>query len=108
MYAKISRYRDSRGWAVRGACQHNHDPELFFPIASGGPAAGQVARAKAVCGGCPVRGECLEFALETGQDFGVWGGTTADERRRMRRSRMRHRRAQARQAEAGQSRRAAS
>jgi WhiB family redox-sensing transcriptional regulator len=74
------------GWAARGACQRT-DPELFFPVTVTGPAAGQVARAKAVCRGCPVRDQCLEFALDSGQVFGVWGGTTGEERRLIRRRR---------------------
>ncbi len=70
-----------------GACQRE-DPELFFPIASTGPALPQVNAAKAVCGRCPVRLNCLSYALETSQD-GIWGGTTSDERLAMRRPRRR-------------------
>lgn len=80
------------GWAARGACRHS-DPELFFPLTSAGPAAGQVTSAKAVCARCPVRSECLDFALESGQDSGVWGGTSEDERRLIRRQRLGYRRA---------------
>jgi WhiB family transcriptional regulator, redox-sensing transcriptional regulator len=86
MHATARRYGDPNGWAAQGACRR-HDPELFFPIASTGPSISQVARAKAVCAGCPVRVECLEFALDSGQDFGVWGGASADERRLMRQPR---------------------
>jgi WhiB family transcriptional regulator, redox-sensing transcriptional regulator len=74
------------GWAASGACRHS-DPELFFPVTFSGPAAGQVARAKAVCRRCPVRDQCLEFALDSGQAFGVWGGMTGEERRLIRRRR---------------------
>jgi WhiB family transcriptional regulator, redox-sensing transcriptional regulator len=74
------------GWAASGACRHS-DPELFFPVTAIGPAASQVARAKAVCRRCPVRDQCLEFALDSGQAFGVWGGTTGEERRLIRRRR---------------------
>ena len=80
-----------QSWAARGACRHS-DPELFFPITPAGPAARQLAKAKEVCDRCPVKYECLTFALETGQDFGVWGGTTETERRTMRRKQVRHRR----------------
>lgn len=80
------------GWATRGACRYS-DPELFFPLTSAGPSADQVSRAKAVCASCPVRPECLEFALQSGQAFGVWGGTTEDERRLIRRRRLGDRRA---------------
>lgn len=71
-------------WAASGACQHS-DPELFFPVTETGAAASQLARAKAVCAGCPVRDPCLQFALDSGQAFGVWGGTTGEERRLIRR-----------------------
>ncbi len=54
----------------------SYDPELFFPIGKAGLAPAKVQRAKAVCAGCPVRQACLEFALETGQEFGVGEGTT--------------------------------
>ncbi len=60
----------SAGWASRGACQDS-DPDLFFPVATSGPALQQTAQAKAVCARCPVRIDCLSYALETGQD--AWG-----------------------------------
>jgi WhiB family redox-sensing transcriptional regulator len=44
----------------------------------------QIAEAKAVCAACPVRIDCLGYALETGQDAGVWGGTSEKERREIR------------------------
>jgi WhiB family redox-sensing transcriptional regulator len=50
-----------------------------------GPAVPQIAEATAVCAGCPVRLECLQFALESNQEFGVWGGYAEDERRDLRR-----------------------
>jgi WhiB family redox-sensing transcriptional regulator len=69
-------------WRPRGACV-SADPELFFPISS---VAGQrqEAEAKAFCALCQVRPQCLTFALATSQCYGVWGGTTEDERRRLR------------------------
>lgn len=69
-------------WRSRGACL-SVDPELFFPLSSVGPAAGQLSQAKVVCARCPVRAECLDFALATRQVHGVWGGTSEDERRRI-------------------------
>ena len=65
------------------------DPDLFFPISATGPAAGQIARAKTICAGCGVRQECLEFALTREQNYGIWGGTTPDDRQRDRRRRRR-------------------
>ena len=68
-------------WRSAGACL-SADPDLFFPISSTGPAERQVARAKKICAGCSVRRECLEFALSNNQIYGIWGGTTADDRQR--------------------------
>jgi WhiB family redox-sensing transcriptional regulator len=64
------------------------DPELFFPVgAPGAPAYdAAVARAKDVCAGCPVREACLEFALDAGIEFGVFGGADASEREALRRA----------------------
>ncbi|WP_425438143.1 WhiB family transcriptional regulator [Nonomuraea fuscirosea] len=70
------------GWTRRAACL-DLDPELFFPISVEGPGHSQVERAKQVCGGCPVREPCLEYALETSQAYGVWGGTDPAQRRAM-------------------------
>jgi|GEM_PF-167308 len=58
--------------------------ELFFPSASEG-----VVVAKKICDTCPVQVECLEFALETREDFGIWGGTSERERQRILRQRQR-------------------
>ncbi len=66
------------GWERFGACV-GVDPDLFFPV-RGGP----VKQAKAVCAGCQVRAECLEFAVRTNQTVGIWGGTSYRERRRLR------------------------
>jgi WhiB family redox-sensing transcriptional regulator len=74
-------------WRSLGACRRE-DPELFFPMAQG-PGLIQLQRAKAICGRCPVQGECLEFAVQTVQDHGVWGGLSEEERRNLRRARRR-------------------
>jgi WhiB family redox-sensing transcriptional regulator len=71
-------------WRHRAACR-DEDPELFFPIGTTGPALLQVEEARAVCRGCGVVDDCLAWALESGQDSGVWGGTTEDERRELKR-----------------------
>jgi WhiB family redox-sensing transcriptional regulator len=75
-------------WVQQARCR-DEDPELFFPIGSTGPAAVQVEAAKAVCMTCPVRLDCLEWALATAQDSGVWGGLSEEERRALRRARRR-------------------
>lgn len=80
------------GWREAGACA-SVDPDLFFPISAAGKAAAQIARAQRVCAGCRVRRECLDFALATGETEGIWGGTTPDERIRVRRQRTARRRA---------------
>lgn len=71
-------------WRHRAACL-DEDPELFFPIGVTGPALAQVEEAKKVCMRCDVRAECLQWALDNGQDHGVWGGLSEDERRSMKR-----------------------
>jgi WhiB family redox-sensing transcriptional regulator len=79
-------------WVEQAACA-GVDPDLFFPD-RGASLAGDVdehvdvADARRVCAGCPVRVECLEYALEAGEKFGVWGGTSEKERRAMRRQRL--------------------
>lgn len=68
-------------WLHSAACR-DEDPELFFPIGNTGPALLQIEEAKAVCHiRCPVMEQCLQWALESGQDHGVWGGMSEDDRR---------------------------
>ncbi|MGE5285703.1 MAG: WhiB family transcriptional regulator [Micromonosporaceae bacterium] len=95
----------STDWASRGACR-DAEPDLFFPITSAGPGQVQIAEAKAVCARCAVRAQCLAYALETGQDCGVWGGTSEEERRAMRAQRRRHPGRRARHARVRRARRA--
>ena len=70
-------------WRDKAACL-TVDPELFFPIGNTGPAVDQIEKAKTVCGRCTVSEQCLQYALETNQDSGVWGGTSEEERRQLR------------------------
>ena len=78
--------RRNLGWQSDAACR-DADPELFFPAAEYGPAhREQVQAAKAVCADCPVREECLIFALEA-LAHGVAGGLDEHERRALRRAR---------------------
>lgn len=72
-------------WYDLGDCQ-GVDPDLFFP-----ERGASTEEAKAVCAGCAVREQCLEFALTTGVKFGIWGGLSERERRRIRRERARDR-----------------
>ncbi len=75
-------------WRAYAACKRT-DPGLFFPVGGAGAALQQADLAKRVCGGCPVRPLCLDWALTTGQDVGVWGGTLPEERRALRARRAR-------------------
>lgn len=70
-------------WRDLSACRDT-DPDLFFPVGTTGPAIEQIENAKAVCGQCEVQTLCLEYALTTNQDSGVWGGTSEEERRQLR------------------------
>jgi WhiB family redox-sensing transcriptional regulator len=56
------------------------DPEAFFPEYGGPTRAG-----KRICAGCEVRAECLEYALARGERFGIWGGLSERERRKLKR-----------------------
>lgn len=78
---------DCEDWRERAACRDT-DPDLFFPIGSTGLAVDQIRAAKSICEDCGARSECLEFALISNQESGVWGGATEDERRRLRRTRL--------------------
>ncbi|MGW5736653.1 MULTISPECIES: WhiB family transcriptional regulator [Streptomyces] len=71
-------------WWRQAACARE-DPDLFFPVGTSGPAEEDLMAAKRVCHGCPVLKRCRNWALETGQAAGVWGGLGEDERFRQRR-----------------------
>ena len=66
-------------WRLDALCAET-DPEAFFP-----EKGGSTREAKRVCGGCAVRMECLEYALSNDERFGIWGGLSERERRRLRR-----------------------
>ena len=71
----------TENWRAAGACL-SADPDLFFPISTTGLAEQQIARAKVICAGCEVRKVCLDFAMSHDQVYGIWGGTTPDDRQR--------------------------
>ena len=79
-------------WRNRAACL-GENPELFFPIGNTYPALLQMEEAKVVCRRCEVVETCLKWASESGQDSGVWGGLSADERHSLKRRNARARRA---------------
>ena len=68
----------SEEWRLDALCAET-DPEAFFP-----EKGGSTREAKRVCTGCDVRAECLEFALANDERFGIWGGLSERERRRLR------------------------
>ena len=71
-------------WRHNAVCR-DEDPEMFFPVGNSGPALAQIADAKLICNRCAVTTDCLSGALNTGQDSGVWGGMSEDERRALKR-----------------------
>src|SRR6188768_2847561 len=72
---------DDRSWQDQANCL-GVDPDLFFP-----ERGASTREAKEVCRGCVVRLDCLEYALSNGEKFGIWGGLSERERRRIRRQR---------------------
>ncbi len=71
----------STRWMANGNCA-GVDPDLFFP-----PRGGNTAEARQVCAACTVRAECLEYALVNKERFGIWGGKSERERRKLRQAR---------------------
>lgn len=67
------------GWQDRALCTQT-DPEAFFP-----EKGGSTREAKRVCTSCEVRTDCLEYALEHDERFGIWGGLSERERRKLKR-----------------------
>ena len=74
-------------WRQEANSRAIRDPDLFFPVGTTGPALEQIAQAKSICRACPVKKKCLEWALQTHQDSGVWGGLSEEERRALARRR---------------------
>jgi WhiB family transcriptional regulator, redox-sensing transcriptional regulator len=70
---------DGQSWQERALCAET-DPEAFFP-----EKGGSTREAKKICTGCEVKAECLEYALANDERFGIWGGLSERERRRLRR-----------------------
>jgi WhiB family transcriptional regulator, redox-sensing transcriptional regulator len=76
---------DTDDWRSLASCRHT-EPDLFFPVGTTGPAIEQIGAAKSVCQDCEAIEPCLEFALATNQESGIWGGTSEEERRKLRKS----------------------
>jgi WhiB family redox-sensing transcriptional regulator len=77
--AEIFGLPDEASWQERSLCAQT-DPEAFFP-----EKGGSTREAKRICTGCEVRSECLEYALEHDERFGIWGGLSERERRKLKR-----------------------
>ena len=88
----VARQADPDPWRDHALCRDT-DPDLFFPVGTTGSALVTIEHAKAVCAQCTVTQECLDYALDTNQDSGVWGGLSEEERRAIRRQRAAARRA---------------
>ena len=73
----------ANGWQARAACR-GEDSALFYADSKRATEQARVEAAKAICARCPVVEECLDAALATHEQYGVWGGMTAAERERMR------------------------
>jgi WhiB family redox-sensing transcriptional regulator len=78
---------DAQSWRSKALCRESNI-DVFFPVGTTGVAADLIDAAKEICQSCPVAATCLEFALETNQEAGVWGGLTEDERRPLRKARI--------------------
>jgi WhiB family transcriptional regulator, redox-sensing transcriptional regulator len=81
MHGDSDSLSQERGWQDQANCL-GVDPDLFFP-----ERGASTREAKEVCKGCVVRGDCLEYALANGEKFGIGGGLSERERRRLRRQR---------------------
>jgi len=68
---------EDRPWAAKAECR-GEDPTKFFPGTDDDPSV-----ALAICARCPVRQECLDYAMEARERYGIWGGTTERQRRRI-------------------------
>ncbi|MFG2400721.1 WhiB family transcriptional regulator [Streptomyces lydicus] len=83
--------QNEQDWRHQAACRDEEDADLFFPTGNTGPALLQIEEAKAVCRRCPVLQTCGQWALDTGQDTGVWGAMSEDDRRSVKRRAARQR-----------------
>lgn len=83
MPRRANRTEGRHAHAIPPVIRHNdraclgEDPTVFYPT------TGPATEAREICGRCPHRAECLEWALDTGQMYGFWGGASADEREQM-------------------------
>jgi WhiB family redox-sensing transcriptional regulator len=74
----------ARPWAAAAACR-SVAVDLFFPAGTTGAALEDIRAATRICGRCVVRSDCLEYALASNQEYGVWGGMTEADRKALRR-----------------------
>lgn len=67
-------------WTEQALCAQV-DPEIFFP-----KKGAAVSTGKSICGRCPVSAECFDYSIELGETFGIWGGASENDRRKLRRA----------------------
>ena len=79
LFGVVEEDETALSWQERALCAQT-DPEAFFP-----EKGGSTREAKKVCTGCDVRSECLEYALDHDERFGIWGGLSERERRKLKR-----------------------
>lgn len=85
---------DRWDWQLRGSCRGMDSAYFFHPDNErGSERAARVSRAKAICGRCPVLGQCRQHALTVREPYGIWGGLTEYEREQLQRTRVRRLRA---------------
>ncbi len=77
---------DYGDWRKAAACRET-DPDLFFPVGTTGPAIDQIESARCICHTCDAIEACLDFAITTNQEAGIWGGTSEEERKQIRKIR---------------------
>ncbi len=85
LYQKLPKpLSENYEWQYEGSC-NNYDPEIFYLPYNIRMSQKReyISRAKAICAECPVAEQCREFALTTEQEFGIWGGLSEDERRKV-------------------------
>jgi WhiB family transcriptional regulator, redox-sensing transcriptional regulator len=85
MNPRCSTGAERTNWRDHAAC-NCVDPDLFFPVSTSEASLTDIEAAKRVCQRCPVTAPCLRWALDLGQVSGIWGGTTEEERRALRRA----------------------
>ncbi|WP_309062292.1 WhiB family transcriptional regulator, partial [Streptomyces sp.] len=83
--ADVHEHAATYDWRDEAACV-GEDPEIFFPLSDSAAPGSEASLARAICRRCPVLLACRTWAIEHGEDDGIWGATTAAQRRAVRRA----------------------